>query len=49
MTDFINLKIKLVQSFRGNHKDVMRVYIFIGVNAHIYINIYICTVFLKKE
>jgi hypothetical protein len=49
MTDFINLKIKLVQSFRGNHKDVMRVYIFILVNAHIYINIYICTVFLKKE
>jgi hypothetical protein len=49
MTDFINLKIKLVQSFRGNHKDVIRVYIFIEVNAHIYINIYICTVFLKKE
>jgi hypothetical protein len=49
MTDFINLKIKLVQSFRDNHKDVMRVYIFIGVSAHIYINIYICTVFLKKR
>jgi hypothetical protein len=30
MTDFVNLKIKLVQSFRGAHKDRICIRVFIG-------------------
>jgi hypothetical protein len=41
MTDFINLKIKPTQSFRGNNMGRTYVYIFIEVNAHIYVYIYI--------
>jgi hypothetical protein len=44
VTDFMNLKIKLVQSFKGAHRDKMCVHIFIRVNARKYV----CTVFLKK-
>jgi hypothetical protein len=46
--DFANLKIKLTQSFRGTHRGRVCVHMFIGVNAHTYISIYIYTVFLKK-
>jgi hypothetical protein len=46
--DFVNLKIKPVQSFRVTHKDRMCIYIFIGMSANTYINIYIFTVFIKK-
>jgi hypothetical protein len=49
MTDFINLKIKPAQSFGCAHKGMVYVRIFIGINVHTYISIYICTVFLKKN
>jgi hypothetical protein len=48
LTDFMNLKIKLTQSFGGAHKDRMCVRVFIGVNARTCMSIYVCTVFLKK-
>jgi hypothetical protein len=44
VTDFMNLKIKLTQSFRGAHRGRMCVRVFIGVCM----SIYICTAFLKK-
>jgi hypothetical protein len=46
VTDFVNLKIKQTQSFKGAHKGM--VCVFIEVNARIYITIYVCTVFLNK-
>jgi hypothetical protein len=49
MTDFINLKIKPTQSFRSAYKSKMDVRVFIEVNTHTYISIYVCSVFLKKE
>jgi hypothetical protein len=49
MTDFINLKIKSVQSFRGAHRNRVYVRVFIEVTADIYMSIYIYTVFLKKQ
>jgi hypothetical protein len=49
MTDFVNLKIKPIQSFGCTHKGRVYVYIFIEVNTYIYMSIYICTVFLKKR
>jgi hypothetical protein len=48
MTEFINLKIKLTQSFKSDHKGEC-MYVFIGVSAHTCINTYIYTVFLKKN
>jgi hypothetical protein len=48
VTDFVNLKIKSAQSFKGAHKNRMYVYVIIGLIAHTYINIYIYTMFLKK-
>jgi hypothetical protein len=47
VTDFMNIKIKSIQSFRGAHRDRVYVHVFIGVNAHTYISIYVYTVFLK--
>jgi hypothetical protein len=47
--DFVNLKIKPVQSFRVTHKDRVCIYIFIGINANTCMNIYIFTVFLKNN
>jgi hypothetical protein len=38
VTDFMNLKIKLVQSFEGAHRDKMCVHIFIRVNARKYVS-----------
>jgi hypothetical protein len=49
VTDFMDLKIKPFHSFRGAHKSRMCVYVFIEVSAHTYINLYVCTVFLKKK
>jgi hypothetical protein len=43
VTDFINLKIKLGQSFKDAHRDRMYICVFIRVSNHIYV----CTV-LKK-
>jgi hypothetical protein len=47
MIDFVNLKIKLTQSFECDHKS--RVCVFIDTSAHTYIRIYICTVFKKNR
>jgi hypothetical protein len=48
MTDFVNLKIKLAQSFGSAHKGRVCMHMFIGVSAHTCMSIYVCTVFLKK-
>jgi hypothetical protein len=48
VTDFVNLKIKPAQSFKNTHSDRVCAYVFIGVNARMYMSIYICIVFLKK-
>jgi hypothetical protein len=47
--DFVNLKIKLAQSFRSAHKGRVRVRVFIRVSVRMCMNIYICTIFLKKR
>jgi hypothetical protein len=39
ITDFINLKIKSAQSFRGAYRDRVCIHIFIEINTHIYIYI----------
>jgi hypothetical protein len=49
VTDFVNLKIKSIQSFRYIHKDRMYIRMFIGVIGYTYISIYIFTMFLKKK
>jgi hypothetical protein len=41
MIDFINLKIKLIQSFRCCHKNRVCMYFFIEISAHIYIYEYL--------
>jgi hypothetical protein len=45
MTDFINLKIKLTQSFECAHIDMVCVHIFIRVTVYTCINICVDTVF----
>jgi hypothetical protein len=45
ITDFINLKIKSIQFFKGAHKDKIYIYIFIGVNTHIYIYLYLYCIY----
>jgi hypothetical protein len=45
MTDFVNLKIKLTQSFECAHIDRVYVHIFIRVTVYTYINIYVDIVF----
>jgi hypothetical protein len=47
MIDFVNLKIKSAQSFRGVHRDSLRVRIFIRMSDHTYISIYIYIIFKK--
>jgi hypothetical protein len=49
VTDFMNLKIKLAQSFRGAHRGRVCVRVFIGVNVHTRMSIFVYTVFLKKS
>jgi hypothetical protein len=48
LIDFMNLKIKSAQSFRGAHRGRVCVRVFIGVSAHMCMSICVCTVFLKK-
>jgi hypothetical protein len=48
MTDFMNLKIKLAQSFRGAHRGRVYVHMFIAVSTRTYMSICFCTMFLKK-
>jgi hypothetical protein len=47
--DFVNFKIKSIQSFKDAYRDRMYVHIFIGVNAYTHISICISTMFLKKS
>jgi hypothetical protein len=47
--DFVNLKIKLIQSFRYVYKDRVCVCVFIKMSVHTYMSTYIYTVFLKKQ
>jgi hypothetical protein len=49
VTDFVNLKIKSAQCFRGAYRDRMCVRIFIEMSDHTYMNIYVYIVFLNKE
>jgi hypothetical protein len=49
ITNFVNLKIKSVKSFEGAHRGRMCMSIFIGVNAHTCMSIYICTVSKKRK
>jgi hypothetical protein len=43
LTDFVNLKIKPAQSFRGAHRGKVGVRVFKGVNARTFMNICGCT------
>jgi hypothetical protein len=47
VTDFVNLKIKSAQSFRGAHRGRMCIRVFMKISDYIYINICILY-FLKK-
>jgi hypothetical protein len=47
--DFVNIKIKSIQSFRCTYRDKIYIRIFIGVSTYTYINIYIYIMFVKKE
>jgi hypothetical protein len=49
VTDFVNLKIKPTHSFECAHMGKVCVRVFIGVNTHACMSIYVCTVFLKKR
>jgi hypothetical protein len=51
VTDFMNLKIKLAQSFRDDHISRIYMCVFIEMSTHIYIYMSICiyTVFLYKK
>jgi hypothetical protein len=49
VTDFVNLKIKPVQSFGGAHRGRVCVRVFIEVSARTCMIICVCTVFLKKN
>jgi hypothetical protein len=49
VTDFVNLKINPIQSFKCANKDRLCVHVFIGVSDHIYMSIYIFTVLKKQE
>jgi hypothetical protein len=48
VTDFVNLKIKPAQFFRGVHRGRLCVCLFIGMSARTYMSIYVCNVFIKK-
>jgi hypothetical protein len=47
VTDFVNLKIKSAQSFRGAHRGRMCVRMFIGMSAHTRMSICVCNIFQK--
>jgi hypothetical protein len=49
MTNFVNLKIKPGQSFRGAHRGKVYVCMFIEVSTHMYMSICIYTVFFFKK
>jgi hypothetical protein len=47
--DFMNLKIKLTQSFGGVHKGMMCMRVFIGMSARTCMSICVYTIFIKKN
>jgi hypothetical protein len=47
--DFVNLKIKLTQSFGGAHRGRVCVRVFIKMNDYTCMSICVCTVFLKNQ
>jgi hypothetical protein len=47
VTDFVNLKIKLVQSFRGAHMG--RVYVCVHKDECSYVYIYLCLYCVSKK
>jgi hypothetical protein len=49
VTDFMNLKIKPAQYFRGAHRGRVCVHMFIGVSARTCMSIYVCTAYLKNN
>jgi hypothetical protein len=49
VTDFVNLKIKSSQSFGGTHRGRVYIYVFIEVNTHMCMSIYVYTIFLLKK
>jgi hypothetical protein len=49
LTDFVNLKIKPAQSFEYTHRDMMHVCVLIWVSDRTCINMYVYTMFFKKE
>jgi hypothetical protein len=49
VTNFVNLKIKPIQSFGGAHRGRVCMRVFIGVSDHMCMSIYIYIVFLKKN
>jgi hypothetical protein len=49
LTDFVNLKIKLVQFFGGAYRCMVYVRVLIEMSIYTYINIYIYTMFFKKK
>jgi hypothetical protein len=49
VTDFVNLNIKLTQSFKVVYMGRVCVRVFVGVSAHTYMSIRIYIVFLKKN
>jgi hypothetical protein len=49
MIDFVNFKIKLIQSFRCAYRFRLCVYIFVEVSAHTCIRICVYTIFLKNN
>jgi hypothetical protein len=49
MIDFVNLKIKLTQSFGCAHEDKVCVHIFREVSARMCTRIYVCIISLTKK
>jgi hypothetical protein len=49
VTGFVNIKIKPTKSFGGTYRDRLCMRVFIEVSARTYMNIYVCTVFFKKN
>jgi hypothetical protein len=47
--NFVNLKIKSAQSFKGVYRGSVYVHVFIGMSAHTCMSICVYTVFLKKN
>jgi hypothetical protein len=49
VTDFMNFKIKPVQSFRCTHKSRVCVHVFIKMSTYTYMSICVYTMFLTKS